>query len=232
VNLGIVKWIVLIFELTVAGILTFLITGAVRAYRYNTYPVELSFPFGQGLYAINDGGNGKSSALMNYHYTFAMHRNSGANRAMAYAVDITKLDKLGLAARNILPGTNEGYSIFHEKILSPCDGEVAAVDEQWPNQEPFSRNRPYNVCNHVVLRIQDTYVLMGHLQKGSITVKVGDKVKAGMVLGQVGNSGWTAQPHLHIQAMQVAGNSIWAGDGLPIHFDGKNPVKNTLFRKK
>jgi hypothetical protein len=232
VNLGIGEWIVLLFELTVAGIVAFLITGAIRAYRYNTYPVELSFPFGQGLYAINEGGNGKCSALMNYHYTFAMHRSSGANRAMAYAVDITKLDVFGLAARNILPPANEGYGIFHEKVLSPGDGEVVAVDGQWPNLEPFSRNRPYHVGNHVVLRIHDAYVLLGHLQQGSITVKAGDKVKAGVLLGQVGNSGWTDLPHLHIQAMQIAGNSIWAGGGLPIHFDGKNPVKNTLFRRK
>jgi hypothetical protein len=231
-ELNIVGWIILVFELTVSGILLFFVIGAVRAYRYDTLPVDLSFPFAQGLYAINDGGNGKSSALMNYHYTFAMHRSSGANRAMAYAVDITKLNTLGLSARNILHQSNEGYCIFHENVLSPCDGEVVAVDEQWANQEPFSRNRPYNVGNHIVLRFQDAYVLMGHFQKGSITVKVGDKVKTGMVLGQVGNSGWTAMPHLHIQAMQVSGNSIWDGNGLPIYFDGKNPVKNTLFRRK
>ena len=36
-----------------------------------------------------------------------------------------------------------------------------------------------------------------HLRKGSIPVKVGDKVKRGQLIGRVGNSGGTNVPHLH-----------------------------------
>ena len=70
---------------------------------------------------------------------------------------------------------------------------------------------------------------MGHLQKGSIQVKVGEIVKEGQPIAKVGNSGWTIQPHIHVQAMKMTQGSFWSAGGLPIYFDGKNPVKNTLF---
>jgi murein DD-endopeptidase MepM/ murein hydrolase activator NlpD len=77
----------------------------------------------------------------------------------------------------------------------------------------------------------DVYVLIGHLQKGSIRVNAGSLVKVGDPIAQVGNSGWTSQPHVHIQAMKISQDSFWKGEGLPVEFDGQNPVKNALFFK-
>lgn len=72
---------------------------------------------------------------------------------------------------------------------------------------------------------------MGHLQNGSIQVRAGEMVKQGQPIAKTGNSGWTTQPHIHIQAMKMTQGSFWFAEGLPIYFDGKNPVKNTLFFK-
>ena len=41
------------------------------------------------------------------------------------------------------------------------------------------------------------YANYAHLQPGSLRVKVGDKVKRGQVLGLLGNSGNSTEPHLH-----------------------------------
>lgn len=41
-----------------------------------------------------------------------------------------------------------------------------------------------------------------HLQSGSVTVKTGDKVRQGGILGQVGLSGLTDFPHLHLSVRQ------------------------------
>ena len=56
-----------------------------------------------------------------------------------------------------------------------------------------------------------------HLQKGSVTVKPGDKVKRGQVIGRLGNSGNTSAPHLHFHI--VTGPSVLGSDGVPYVID-------------
>ena len=67
-----------------------------------------------------------------------------------------------------------------------------------------------------------TTSLYGHLQQGSLRVHVGDQVRRGQVLGQVGDSGNTGEPHLHLQVQNkptfdVEDRSIRT---YPILFDG------------
>ncbi|MFJ6658469.1 murein hydrolase activator EnvC family protein [Streptomyces sp. NPDC091377] len=77
--------------------------------------------------------------------------------------------------------------------------------------------------NHVVLDLGDgTYALYGHLQKGSLTVREGDRVRTGQVIARCGNSGNTTEPHLHFQLMDgpdpVADRGVpftWRGLGVP-----------------
>jgi hypothetical protein len=231
VEAGFWGWIGSGAAVLVSIVLIYLIVGAIQSHFYDEPPVNLSFPFKNGVYAVFEGGNGRASSLMNYHYGSSTHSSSRINRSMKYAVDLTKLSLWGTDANGIMPHQNERYVVFNEAVYSPCDGEVSDVVDQWPNEIPWSGQAPYNVGNHILIKSGDFYVLMGHLQKGSIRVKVGDQIKKGDPLAKVGNSGWTSQPHLHIQAMRIAKESFWRGEGLPIIFDGKNPVKNTLFFK-
>jgi murein DD-endopeptidase MepM/ murein hydrolase activator NlpD len=80
--------------------------------------------------------------------------------------------------------------------------------------------------NTIVIKMDDVYVLMGHLKKGSIVVKVGDKVETGQQLARMGNSGATTYPHLHIQ---VTKENYWGSQSLPIKFNSRYPVMNNLF---
>ena len=88
---------------------------------------------------------------------------------------------------------------------------------------------PYNLGNYILIQKGDIYVLMGHLQRNSIRVLPGALVKAGDAIALVGNSGWTSQPQIHIQAMKASEDSFWKGEGIPIAFDGSKPYKNKLF---
>ena len=45
--------------------------------------------------------------------------------------------------------------------------------------------------------------MMAHLKEGSALVRVGDRVRLGQPLAQVGNSCNTSEPHLHIQVQNV-----------------------------
>jgi hypothetical protein len=207
------------------------IIGAVEASYYDTRPVGLSFPFKNGVYSPYWGGNGKASSFMNYHYLSSKHQGARTNLSMKYAVDIEKLNILGMSAKGLFPYELENYEIYHQKILSPCDGKVVEVVDGMRNEMPWTGNYPYSVGNHVAILKGEICVVLGHMQEGSIPVKVGDSVRTGDVIGKVGSSGMADQPHVHIQAMKVGKGSIWGWEGVPITFGGKNPVKNSLFFK-
>lgn len=61
------------------------------------------------------------------------------------------------------------------------------------------------------------YALYAHLKAGSVTVKVGDKLKRGQVLGLLGNSGNTTEAHLHFHLMR--GPAPLSSDNVPFEID-------------
>ena len=68
--------------------------------------------------------------------------------------------------------------------------------------------------NHVVLELGNgRYALFAHLKPGSVRVRAGDFVRASDVLGLVGSSGNSSEPHLHFHVTD--GPSALASNGLP-----------------
>jgi murein DD-endopeptidase MepM/ murein hydrolase activator NlpD len=81
--------------------------------------------------------------------------------------------------------------------------------------------------NRVVVEIAPhRYVLYAHMKTGTVRVKVGDTVGVGDLLGHVGNSGSSTEPHLHMHIVDQP--SFLAGNGLPYEFtafDASGPVE-------
>ncbi len=71
--------------------------------------------------------------------------------------------------------------------------------------------------NHVTIRTDDdTFATVAHLRRRSVTVRVGERVAAGTVIGRCGNSGNSSEPHVHAQLMDRA--SLRIAHGLPMVF--------------
>jgi murein DD-endopeptidase MepM/ murein hydrolase activator NlpD len=72
--------------------------------------------------------------------------------------------------------------------------------------------------NQVILKIApNVFAIYGHLQPGSLKVKVGDVVKAGAALARLGNTGPSLGPHLHFGLVDRP--DLWAGRSLPFVFE-------------
>jgi murein DD-endopeptidase MepM/ murein hydrolase activator NlpD len=72
--------------------------------------------------------------------------------------------------------------------------------------------------NKVILKIAPkVFAAYEHLQPGSLTVKVGDKVKAGAVLAKLGNTGPSTGAHLHFGLLDRP--NVFTGRALPFVFD-------------
>jgi murein DD-endopeptidase MepM/ murein hydrolase activator NlpD len=164
--------------------------------------IDARFPLGPGTYAVLQGGD---SVVTN-----PFHVASGT----PLALDIVKLNDLGNRAAGIAPRALEAYAIFGERVHSPCDGLVARVRDGLADNPPAHPDVANASGNHVVVRCGDAEIMLAHLQKGSIAVTPGLTVRSGDLIGRIGNSGHSMEPHLHIDAA--------AGSGpLPLVFGGR-----------
>ena len=76
----------------------------------------------------------------------------------------------------------------------------------------------------------NVFALYAHLQPGSLTVKVGDVVKAGAPLAKIGNTGPSAGPHLHFGLSDKP--DFFAGRSLPFVFDSFTLVGTVDFEPR
>jgi hypothetical protein len=141
-----------------------------------------------------------------------------------YALDIEALNGLGRHSRGFSPSRVTDYEIYGATLYSPCAGQVVETMNVIPDSPVNELDKASRGMNQVVLQCGNVRVLMGHLRQGSITVQEEDWVQAGQPLGQVGNSGKSKRPHLHIQADKSSGGS----GAVPILFDGMFLVRNSI----
>jgi len=74
-----------------------------------------------------------------------------------------------------------------------------------PDNKPGEVDNVNNWGNFIIIRLAGgLYVLLAHLQQGSIKVKEGQHVTTGTLLASCGNTGRSPQPHLHLQVQQTA----------------------------
>ena len=94
----------------------------------------------------------------------------------------------------------EDFAIFGQPVLAVADGRITEAVDGLPDLPVGGYTRQDMAGNHVVLDIGGgNYALHGHLEQASVRVRVGEQVRAGQVIGQVGDSGNSGEPHLHLQ---------------------------------
>jgi hypothetical protein len=177
-----------------------------RRHRWGTAVSRpLVFPLRGGRWHIAQGG-GRG---LNHHFTFREQRG---------ALDIVQVGPGGARARHRarkegVHGKNESYLVYGQPVHAPCDGTVVSAADHVDDQEPGTIRYQPLYGNHVWIDTGAEIVKLAHLRPGTVTVTKGDTVHAGQVVGEVGNSGNSTEPHLHIHAERD-------GLGLDLEFQG------------
>jgi hypothetical protein len=151
---------------------------------------DMPLPFKHGTYIVLQGGNGLPTNM--FHYNL---------RRSTQAMDIVKLNGFGNRAKEIFSNDLHRYAIYGDTVYSPCDGIANSEESTNPDNKPGIIKRGPKNTNFVMIEARDYYVLMAHFMPGSLMVPEGSKVAKGQPIALVGNSGFSLEPHLHIQVM-------------------------------
>ena len=170
-----------------------------------------------------------------------------ATRGQRYAVDLshptvaedmtTKVNPAGV--RMALRGTRpEEFTCFGEPVYAMAGGTVLQASDG--QRDKRARNTWIGLVwmlivegtvreliagsravlgNRVVVQHEDgTFAAYAHLRRDSVAVVPGQRVEAGELLAEVGNTGNTTEPHLHVQLMDRA--RVDAAAGIPFVWGG------------
>ena len=148
----------------------------------------------------------------------------------AFALDLRGLDENYAEQRNDA-SENASSAGWGREVLAPAAGTVVYARNDVPTN-PHPGTEPDNAWfanlhdpimayagNCVIIDHGNSeYSVLMHMQPGSVSVRAGDRVTTGQVIGRLGNSGDFFGPHLHYQLQ--AGPTLWSSQPLPFRFQG------------
>ncbi len=177
-------------------------------------PVAISSPL-RGTHWL--AGNGPSNT--SGHRRALIPIDGHAAIAQRFAIDWVRIRDEGKTFQGD-EKDNKNYYAYGNDALAVADGIVTEVKDGIPENIPGRDSRAVPITletvggNHVILDIGGGhFAFYAHLQPGSLRVKLGDRVRRGQVVGLVGNSGNSTEPHLHFHIEN--GSSPLGAEGLP-----------------
>ena len=116
-------------------------------------------------------------------------------------------------------GTELGdYYAYGKPVLSPARGTMVHVVEDLPDNTPGTVDELSNWGNLVIIQNDEgLFVELSHFAYRSIRVAVGERVELGSLLGLCGASGYSPEPHIHVQVQATA---IPGAASIPFGFNG------------
>ncbi|MGU3291965.1 peptidoglycan DD-metalloendopeptidase family protein [Williamsia sp. M5A3_1d] len=145
---------------------------------------DMIFPLRDGRWRVVEG----QGRILNHHWPAVRQRE---------ALDLVRIAWSGRSRHGVVGGENEDFHAFGTVVVAPCAGTVIRTFDGLPDGV-LDPSRPAG--NNVIIDNGHEHILLAHLRSGTVAVSTGDEVRAGDRLGEVGNSGNSSEPHLHIHA--------------------------------
>lgn len=190
--------------------------------------VALAAPLEPGHYLVLSGG---TSPLINNHLMTLEGERYAPWRGQSHALDLIAIDRFGLRSSGVSPVDATHYRIHGRRVLAPCSGTVQTIADGLPDMPVPEMDREHMLGNHVLLECDGFVVVLAHFTPGSVQVARGDRVSVGDELGRVGNSGNTAEPHLHLHVQRtLPSDAPISGEPLWFTIDGRFLARSDILK--
>jgi len=121
--------------------------------------------------------------------------------------------------------TASDFPGFGMEVVAPADGviieardgtdDIEIIGQLPEDMSYFLEDLTRALGNYVIIKhAKSESSVLAHLKKDSLLVEVGEEVKQGEPLGELGNSGFTSGPHLHFHVMD--GSDILSASPVPV----------------
>jgi len=156
-----------------------------QIFRFGEVYKKISLPF-SGTWEVYQGVDGEWTHKGEYKYAYDFvqsvagktYKNEGN-----YAAD---------------------YYCFGESILSPVSGYVVDFRQDLVDNIIGEVDNVNNWGNYIIIKSDlGFYVEISHLMQYSVNVQVGEYVQVNSIIAKCGNSGYSPQPHIHIQVQDI-----------------------------
>ena len=193
-------------------------------------PVIIDFPLrGDNWVAYNSPGDrvpSHGTDMLGQRYAFDFLRVDDRRKLRTSPGSTLRLSVVGTAARDCYAWDATIFAPFDAEVVAVRDGisepvwihPVREILRMIRNAVTFRESKlPMILGNHVILRRADgIFAGFAHLRPGSVAVAVGQSVRTGDVLGRVGHTGNSTNPHLHFQLMDT--DDLMKAQGIPVAF--------------
>lgn len=202
-----------------------------QAFQGRTLPeeehVDIAPPFAAGHYLVAHGG---ATEMINVHLKTldtAIERYRPW-RGQSKALDIFRITPLGLHKHGWQPSDPARYTTYGTTVVAPCNGRVARVVDGIKDMPVPQMDRTHMAGNYIAIDCGEFYIVLAHLRPGSIVVARGKQLTIGEPLAQMGNSGNSSEPHLHLHAQRgLPEQSPLGGEPLWLTLDGQFLTRNS-----
>jgi len=184
-------------------------------FRFGKTYVKISLPF-SGQWSVYQGFNDEWTHKGEFKYAYDFVKEK----------DAKTYKNEGLY--------KEDYFAFGESILAPVSGYIVDMRNDLVDNIIGDVDRINNWGNYLIIKSDlGFFVEISHLMQYSISVNVGDYVKVNTIIAKCGNSGYSPQPHIHIQVQDLGLIGSFTKEFIfSEYIQDKNLVLNNIPKKR